>query len=375
VKDQTLQIAKTVLSELDSFEKQFKVKEFAMPASGMGARQIKETREAQRRLLREPFVAFVKVEELREGIDDDWHEKIYLICRTYTPLGITPITPLASFANYKAPVGRVAAHEVGEELEIPVPGGKRRSIKRVYIREKNIFTSDKSQGWDAINNYFSLGDERQFVKSLRELMLSIYAETQPSQDEVVTLATPEDGVLLIEKLQEMEAVFLECSLIEAQRRESRRRQVVEQIGLKDQPILDQVQDAFFRLPIDSQIILSGAPGTGKTTTLIKRLARYSVPENLSEEEKEELGSDRFELLFDPQANWVMFTPNDLLKIYLKEALNKEWLSATDDFVKIWGNERMELAREVLRFLKTGILCLISRYNPKQFLGKKAKTIT
>lgn len=358
--DRTLEIANLVLSELDSFESRFLVREFIPPASGIGARESLLTYQAQRRLKTEPFVAFIRVEELQEGKDKDWKEKIYLICRGVTPLGIKPITASASFLNYKSPVGRIASQEVGSEIDVPIPDGKRRAIKRVYILEKNVFTPSKGRDWDALNNYIHLKeDDERFIPSLREMLRGILKESKAQKGKVAP-AIPatskeisKEGLTLVEEIQQLEESILRTSLAEARKKQRKRKKVVEQIALRDQPILDSTQDSFFRLPIASQIILSGAPGTGKTTTLIKRLALNSSPEVLNDQEKASLGEDQIGQLFDPRTNWVMFTPNELLKIYLKEALNKEWLAAPDESVKIWNNERMELARDVLRFLKTG----------------------
>ncbi len=60
-----------------------------------------------------------------------------------------------------------------------------------------------------------------------------------------------------------------------------RRDILTNMKLRDQPILDQYQDKIFRLPLSTQMLLLGAPGTGKTSTLICRLGQKNSIRKLS----------------------------------------------------------------------------------------------
>src|SRR5207249_3053165 len=97
-----------------------------------------------------------------------------------------------------------------------------------------------------------------------------------------------------------------------------RRGVVARMSLRDQAILDRYQGEVFRLPVGRRLMLTGPPGTGKTTTLIRRLAQKRNPADVQESDSELVQPERIAEFFHPD-NWVMFTPTELLKLYLKEA--------------------------------------------------------
>jgi len=63
-----------------------------------------------------------------------------------------------------------------------------------------------------------------------------------------------------------------------------RRSVIAKMGLRDAAALDQFQDEIFRLPLSQPINDSWSSGTGKTTTLIKRLGLKLDVSHLTESE-------------------------------------------------------------------------------------------
>jgi len=131
-----------------------------------------------------------------------------------------------------------------------------------------------------------------------------------------------------------------------------RRSVITKMGLRDQPVLDQYQDEIFRLPLDKRLLILGPPGTGKTTTLIRRLGQKLNTAFLDEDEQqvvESLGTTNGSV---HASSWLMFTPTELLKQYLKEAFNREGVPASDLRIRTWFDYRRELARNTFGVLRT-----------------------
>jgi hypothetical protein len=265
-------------------------------------------------LAREPAIARIVV------ADEEGDERTYYICRT------TPVSGFPNLASYRAPLGRLASLSVGAELTLP-NGDVVEVLERAQLRPAAL-----ADGWDSRDTVVEAEHFGPFtIESLRALLT-----------EVVSEKVTEDllGQLLAEET-------VKSNIIDGVR-----RSVITKMGLRDQPVLDQYQDEIFRLPLDKRLLILGPPGTGKTTTLIRRLGQ-KLDTTFLEEGEQRLVEVVSATQGVPHANsWLMFTPTELLKQYLKEAFAREGVPASDLRIRTWQEYRRELARNVFGVLRT-----------------------
>ncbi len=265
----------------------------------------------------EPAIARVVV------VTESGDERVYYICRA-NPVDGSP----GRLASYKAPVGRLASLPVGDSFRLP-NGEMVEVLERTRLRPTRLLDV-----WDSKESVFEGDKFGPFtIESLRALL----------RDE----KTPE-------KVKDLLSQVLANDAQEVQVFEGIRKERITKMGLRDQPVLDKYQDEIFRLPLDQRLLILGPPGTGKTTTLIRRLGQkidITAPDSLSDGERQTI--DRASLggsAAHPES-WLMFTPTELLKQYLKEAFAREGVPASDKRLKTWIDYRRELGRNVLGILR------------------------
>jgi UvrD-like helicase C-terminal domain len=281
---------------------------------------ISESR--QRDLIRlrdEPAIARVVV------LEDNREKRTIFVARA--PADPVPGRGVLA-VSYRSPMGRLATIPVGEDVEVKTPGGLRtfEVLERAALRPM-----EAADQWDSVN----LVVHGQAYGPLTIVSLRALLHLEGPQEEEADL---------LERLLEQDRVS--SNVIEGLR-----RAVIEKMGLRDQPLLDQYQDTIFRLPLDRRLAILGPPGSGKTTTLIKRLGLKLDQAHLEEDER--LLVERS--LAGPNGHagsWLMFTPTELLKQYVKEAFARENIPASDLRIKTWSDYRRELARNKLGVLRT-----------------------
>ncbi len=159
--------------------------------------------------------------------------------------------------------------------------------------------------------------------------------------------------LLQKKEEEDRAIIELTSDIESKRKEKEQSLkdaenfIRKNAEMRYQPILDPWQEEIKRSNIfNSTVAIDGGPGTGKTTALIQRIKFLidrdaMLGSDAGNDELASLGympnmtSNQKKKLFNNPNNWVFFTPNELLKLFLKNSMIQEGLNANDDRVLIW----------------------------------------
>ena len=290
------------------------------PEAAKNKEQISQTNiEDYRRLSHEPAIARVRV------LKEDGARTAYYICRAAPmSLGDTGM----ELASYRSPAGRLAALSIGEEHSWRI-GGQTTTVE--VLEHATFHPRLEGREWDSKNSVLK-GDAYGLltVESLRALL-------KRGDDEI-------------------DATVLESLLEEENKadnvRKGLRRSVITKMDLRDQPILDKYQDDIFRLPLNSRLLILGAAGTGKTTTLIRRLGQKLDPAFLDEDERRAIQANTLGGEDGHTKSWIMFTPTELLKLYVKEAFNREGIPASDEHIGTWTDYRGDLARNEFSILRS-----------------------
>lgn len=288
----TTKTAQIIINELNHFNANFHVE---------GGER---TYAIQRALKDEPLIGYAVASA------PDGGETTVLLCRHGIPIELEPVTEGATYASYFSELGKIITRSPGEAHYFTIlhRTGIVLTTHQYTLVCKDGFRSRRGEDalWDGVDNQFAWIGGSAVARSLRSLLAGA-SETPAAK---------------------------------------RSRHI--RVQLPDIAILDAEQDDLFRQPFNARLRISGAPGTGKTTVLLKRLSQKTKYQFLTDDEKRIAPATQWQ----DGHNWMLFTPSDLLKSYLKEALAKELLPAGEEHVKVYSTFKQTVLRE-LKFVGGG----------------------
>ncbi|MGO7053251.1 ATP-binding domain-containing protein [Rhizobium ruizarguesonis] len=286
------------------------------------AKVRRETAASLGRLRTEPLLARVDFE------DEDGRPDAIFIAPSAPPGGLGPLR----VASLNSPVGSIASRMPGAEYTVKI-GGREQNVLITAVTK--LYPVKQANEWDSVNSLISLRGGNHTLPSLVRYLKSGTSGPKPNeeQEDVLAqiLAAAEQGALVISGIVRPE---------------------VDGVTLRQQRIVDEYQDEIFRMPINRRLFLSGPPGTGKTTTLIRRLGQKV---DLSEDAlsaTERAAIERTGALADHPRSWMLFSPTELLKQYVRENFGREGVPVSEENIKTWSQYREEVARDYLGLLNT-----------------------
>ncbi len=227
-----------------------------------------------------------------------------------------------ALASNKAPIGILMSKDIGEDFEW--------HNEVYYVREKDIFNPTKinTDKWDGVKFSFCKdNDDIETGDSIQKRILEFKNCLEKIDEQKEDIWTFEG-----DDIETYEDDLLGLSIRKS-------------ISLRSHPLLDKIQENIYRHPLDKRLSLMGPAGTGKTTTLIRRLSQKLFVRHLNEDEQVVVKDDD-----EYPNNWTMFTPTDLLVAYLKDAANREEVINKSENIKTWKNYSYNLARNILPIL-------------------------
>ncbi len=196
--------------------------------------------------------------------------------------------------------------------------------------------------------------EEEARKALLEAQLKIQQEKEEKARKAL-----EEEELRIKKEKEEELARLEARSLEV------KKEIIDSINkykaacsfirtqasLRINPIIDAAQNAvkFSHVYDGKCVVVDGGPGTGKTTTLIQRLkyliSRIELEDNMLNNPEIKITEEQFQVILKNDGDWLFFSPTELLRMYLRDAMNEEGLTDTENRTAVWTKHLRKLLRD------------------------------
>ena len=270
--------------------------------------------------------------------------------------------------------GVIIMHSKGKH-NVKTPEG----LKILEILDKSSFIPNPHQP-DAIDLQMNIGERKpRFYRKLSELLNQVN-----DNDKELEVLTKAKEALEKKKKSEEESLKITEIISQIEQVEKDKKNTLEKAQtfirknaeLRHQPILDPWQEEIKRSHIfNATIAIDGGPGTGKTTSLIQRI-KFLIDEQAMEDYLPGLSKEKKDKLFSQDRSWMFFSPNELLKLFLKSNMASEGLVTDDRRVLVWEDYKGVLIKKykLLNPETQNPFLLLRKYKDSDILPSDGKSL-
>lgn len=295
---------------------------------------------------------------------DDNGKTYWFTNRLYHPRELSSLSKFGSFVPkysdlaiklQKSTVGTSFAHDALNNIKRPVTYQIRiENQSDLQNQTISIAGDELTYQYRGIQEF--LNALRQNMEDIKDVESKIYA----LEEEKNTTDNPHRKgqiTISIKKLQE------EYRILTQQQEDLKNITIYirKQGEMRYSYIVDPIQtDIMSKHLFDGKtVVIKGGPGTGKTTTMIHRLAYLTDTYAIKEDEKNKLNKykinsiQRKQLLeaIKTKRDWMFFSPSQMLKEYLADAMKQEGLADTNEKVWNWKDYCRKILQENYHLLE------------------------
>lgn len=296
---------------------------------------------------------------------DNIYKTFWFTSRTYTPRELSSLSNFGRFVPQYSDVAiRMQKNEVGTSFQYSTINNIKRVEYHNVLLENQTDLQNHTIAIAGDATKYQYRDIQEFLSALRlnrDDIRDIESKIQELEKQRIEAKNPHEKAQITNSIKK----FQEEYRILTQQQEDLKNITIyirKQGEMRYSHIVDPIQTSIMsdNLFDGKTVIIKGGPGTGKTTTMIHRLAYLTDSFAIREDEQNKLNkyklssSQRKQLLEAKKAkrDWMFFSPSQMLKEYLSDAMKKEGLENTSEKVWNWKDYCRMVLQDYYHLLET-----------------------